>query len=167
MLIRTESPADILVIDQLLKRIFPTEAEANLVMQLRENAHLTLSLVACSEEGEIVGHVMFSPVMLDEEDHYWQGLAPLAVAAEYRQQGIASSLVTEGLCSLNELGYPACVVLGDRKFYEKFGFTPAHPKGYRNQWVLDGDAFQIVELHAGALDNKSGLVRYCAEFDML
>ncbi|MFA0071550.1 GNAT family N-acetyltransferase, partial [Vibrio breoganii] len=77
MLIRTEAPADILVIDRLLKSVFETDAEANLVMSLRENSHLTLSLVACSDEGEVVGHLMFSPITLHGDDHNWQGLAPL------------------------------------------------------------------------------------------
>lgn len=79
MLIRTEAPADILVVDQLLKNVFATEAEADLVMAARENGQRTLSLVACDDEGEIVGHVMFSPVTLEGEDLNWQGLAPLAV----------------------------------------------------------------------------------------
>lgn len=83
MLIRTEAPADILVVDQLLKNVFATEAEADLVMALRENGQRTLSLVACDDEGEIVGHVMFSPVTLEGEDLNWQGLAPLAVKEEY------------------------------------------------------------------------------------
>lgn len=41
MLIRTEAPADILVVDQLLKNVFATEAEADLVMALRENGQRT------------------------------------------------------------------------------------------------------------------------------
>ncbi len=114
MLIRTEAPADILAVDRLLKEVFDTEAEANLVMALRENGHRTLSLVACDDEGEVVGHAMFSPVHLNGEDLNWQGLAPLAVKAEYRKQGLGAELVHEGLASLGELGYPACVVLGTR-----------------------------------------------------
>jgi putative acetyltransferase len=55
MLIRTEAPADILAVDKLLKSTFETEAEANLVMKLRENGRRTLSLVACNDEGEVVG----------------------------------------------------------------------------------------------------------------
>lgn len=103
MLIRTEAPADILVVDQLLKNVFATEAEADLVMALRENGQRTLSLVACDDEGEIVGHVMFSPVTLEGEDLNWQGLAPLAVKEEYRRQGIGAELVKEGLSSLGSL----------------------------------------------------------------
>lgn len=89
MLIRTEAPADILVVDQLLKNVFATEAEADLVMALRENGQRTLSLVACDDEGEIVGHVMFSPVTLEGEDLNWQGLAPLAV----KKNTVAKALV--------------------------------------------------------------------------
>lgn len=119
MLIRTEAPADILAIDRLLKSVFETDAEANLVMSLRENSHLTLSLVACSDEGEVVGHVMFSPLTLQGEDHNWQGLAPLAVREDFRSQGIARSLMEEAFSSLRDFGYPACVVLGDQAFTVK------------------------------------------------
>lgn len=41
MLIRSEAPADILPIDRLLKTVFETEAEAKLVMRLRENGNRT------------------------------------------------------------------------------------------------------------------------------
>ncbi len=118
MLIRTEAPADIGG-RSTVENVFATEAEADLVMALRENGQRTLSLVACDDEGEIVGHVMFSPVTLEGEDLNWQGLAPLAVKEEYRRQGIGAELVKEGLSSLGELGYPACVVLGDPAYYSR------------------------------------------------
>lgn len=38
MLIRTEAPADILTVDRLVRSAFDTEAEAKLVMSLRETA---------------------------------------------------------------------------------------------------------------------------------
>ena len=87
MLIRTEAPADILPIDTLLKSAFETEAEANLTMTLRENSRLTLSLVACNDEGEVIGYVLFTPVLINGEDLGWQGLAPVAVKEEYRRRG--------------------------------------------------------------------------------
>jgi putative acetyltransferase len=55
MLIRTEAPADILAIDRLLKETFPDSNEAELVMALRENSQLTLSLVACDDEVNWLG----------------------------------------------------------------------------------------------------------------
>lgn len=167
MLIRTEAPADILAVDRLLKEVFDTEAEANLVMALRENGHRTLSLVACDDEGEVVGHAMFSPVHLNGEDLNWQGLAPLAVKAEYRKQGLGAELVHEGLASLGELGYPACVVLGDPAYYSRFGFTVADEQGFRCQWDVPAGAFQIVALWDDELKGRSGEIQYCPEFSDL
>lgn len=164
MLIRTEAPADILAIDRLLKSTFETDAEANLVMRLRENGRRTLSLVACNEEGEVVGYVLFSPVTLQGEDLNWQGLAPLAVDANYRNQGIAAQLVKEGFSSLAEFGYPACVVLGDPAYYGRFGFIASENQQMHCQWEVPQGAFQVVALVEGEFDNRSGLIEYSPEF---
>ncbi|TXY15138.1 N-acetyltransferase [Vibrio mimicus] len=166
MLIRTEAPADILAVDELLKTVFATEAEANLVMALRENGRRTLSLVACDDEGEIIGHVMFSPVTVDGEDLNWQGLAPLAVKEEYRRQGIGAELVKEGLSSLGELGYPACVVLGDPVYYSRFGFEDAAQYQLHCAWEVPQGAFRVVALWERELDGRRGLVEYSPEFSV-
>ncbi|WP_394150795.1 GNAT family N-acetyltransferase [Vibrio maritimus] len=168
MLIRTEAPADILAIDRLLKSVFDTEAEANLVMALRENSRLTLSLVACSDEGEVIGHVLFSPVMLNGEDYAWQGLAPLAVSQSHQGQGIAKALVKEAFETLPDFGYPACVVLGDPNYYSKFGFSSASEEGLSCQWEVPEGAFQVKSLTADSiqtlLSGKSGVIEYSPEF---
>nr|WP_199246790.1 N-acetyltransferase [Vibrio mimicus] len=166
MLIRTEAPADILAVDELLKTVFATEAEANLVMALRENGRRTLSLVASDDEGEIIGHVMFSPVTVDGEDLNWQGLAPLAVKEEYRRQGIGAELVKEGLSSLGELGYPACVVLGDPAYYSRFGFEDAAQYQLHCAWEVPQGAFRVVALWERELDGRRGLVEYSPEFSV-
>lgn len=167
MLIRTEAPADILTIDRLVRETFETKAEARLVMSLRENSHLTLSLVACTDEGEVVGHCLFSPVTLNGEDLHWQGLAPLCVKKEFEKQGIAQSLVTEGLETLAELGYPVSVVLGDPAYYHRFGFEPANKYGMKCKWEETESAFMIKACASEFLEGKHGLIEYCFEFDSL
>ena len=167
MLIRTEAPADILPVDALLKSAFETEAEAKLTMKLRENSRLTLSLVACNDEGEIVGYVLFTPVLIDGEDLRWQGLAPVAVKEEYRQQGIAAALIKEGFESLRDFGYPACVVLGDPAYYGRFGFEAAEKHQMRCIWDAPEGAFQVIELEEGTFSGRKGLVEYCPEFSEL
>ncbi|MGF1754551.1 N-acetyltransferase [Vibrio makurazakiensis] len=167
MLIRTEAPADILVIDRLLKTVFETEAEANLVMSLRENSHLTLSLVACTDDGEVVGHIMFSPVTVEGEDYNWQGLAPLAVKEDHRSQGVAASLIKEGFASLFEFGYPGCVVFGDPDFYGRFGFKTASQFDFKCQWEVPEGAFQAIELAEGCFCGHSGQIEYSPEFNAL
>ncbi|KLN67124.1 MULTISPECIES: GNAT family N-acetyltransferase [Vibrio] len=167
MLIRTEAPADILAIDRLLKSTFETEAEANLVMKLRENSRRTLSLVACNDEGVVVGYVLFSPVTLEGSDLNWQGLAPLAVEEKYRNQGLAAEMVKEGLSSLREFGYPACVVLGNPAYYSRFGFIDSEKRQMRCQWDVPQGAFQVLSLVEGEFDHRSGLIEYCPEFSEL
>ncbi|WP_159738044.1 GNAT family N-acetyltransferase [Vibrio atypicus] len=167
MLIRTEAPVDILAVDRLLKTAFETEAEANLVMRLRENGNRTFSLVACTDEGEVIGHLFFSPVTLDGEDLNWQGLAPLAVKEEYRREGIAQQLVEEAFSSLYELGYPACVVLGDPAYYSRFGFVPAETHQMRCVWDVPAGAFQVKELKPEEFTGRTGLIEYCPEFSDL
>ncbi len=164
MLIRTEAPADILPIQRLLSDVFPSSGEADLVMQLRENGQRTLSLVACNDEGEIIGHAMFSPVMVDDSDLNWQGLAPVSVREDYRNNGIGSQLIREGLESLAELGYPVCVVLGDPKYYGRFGFESAAPHQLNCQWEVPEGAFQVMALLDSALSTHNGLVKYSEEF---
>ncbi|PWI35258.1 GNAT family N-acetyltransferase [Vibrio albus] len=164
MLIRTEAPADILPVDRLLKSTFPTDAEANLVMRLRENGRLTLSLVACSDEGEVIGYVLFSPVLIDGEDIGWQGLAPVAVKEECRNQGVAAELIREGFESLRDFGYPACVVLGNPAYYSRFGFEDAAQYKMHCRWDVPAGAFQVIELEKEVFTGKQGLVEYCPEF---
>lgn len=167
MLIRTEAPADILTVDRLVRSAFDTEAEAKLVMSLRENSHLTLALVACTDDGEVIGHCLFSPVTLNGEDLSWQGLAPLCVKKEYQKQGIAEALVKEGLDTLTELGYPVAVVLGDPNYYQRFGFESTTNYGMHSKWDLPEGVFMIKACDADFLAGKSGLIEYCPEFDAL
>ena len=167
MLIRTEAPADILVIDRLLKTTFETEAEANLVMALRENSKLTLSLVACNDEGEVVGHAMFTPVTLQGEDLNWQGLAPVSVREDYRKQGIAATMIREGIESLYEFGYPACVVLGDPNYYQRFGFEAAEKHHMQCLWDVPEGVFQVLAIADGELAERRGLIEYSEEFSQL
>jgi len=75
MLIRSEIGIDAASIDSLLRRSFPTSAEAELVQQLREDGLLTLGVVATDDDGQVLGYAAFSPVTLNNEDRQWVGLA--------------------------------------------------------------------------------------------
>jgi putative acetyltransferase len=106
---------------------------------------------------------MFSPVTVAGELLNWQGLAPLSVKEAYRGQGIDVTLVKEGLDSLLEFGYPACVVLGDVPFYRQFGFKLAE----QFHCSLNDTPLQWIELAEGEAQSQSGLIEYCAEFSIL
>ncbi|AOM41506.1 GNAT family N-acetyltransferase [Xenorhabdus hominickii] len=165
MLIRVEIPVDAMGIDRLLRQSFETSAEAELVQRLREDGLLTLGVVATDDEGHVIGYVGFTPVDINGEDHQWVGLAPLAVAEQYRRQGLGEKLVYEGLDSLNEFGYGAVVVLGDHAYYRRFGFKLANEYQLYCQWPDCEDYFQLYPLTDVSLEDCHGLVTYSAHFE--
>lgn len=125
--IRAEQPGDEAAIAALIATAFANAehssgTEAAIVDGLRAADALTVSLVALSN-GEIVGHVAFSPVTIDEADHGWFGLGPVAVSPDRQRHGIGDALVRQGLDQLRARGANGCVVLGDPAYYVRFGFT--------------------------------------------
>jgi len=126
MQIRPEEEKDIVAIRQLTKAAFAvvehsSQTEAEIVDALREAGALTISLVAV-DDGEVVGHVAYSPVMIDGVDRGWYGLGPVSVRPDRQGQGIGGRLVREGLAHLVKAGARGCVVLGDPDYYKRFGF---------------------------------------------
>jgi len=165
MLIRSEIGIDAASIDSLLRRSFPTSAEAELVQQLREDGLLTLGVVATDDEGQVLGYVAFSPVTLNDVDRQWVGLAPLAVDESVRKQGLGKQLIYEGLDTLNEFGYAAVVVLGDPAFYGPYGFEPAARHQLHCRWEGTEAAFQVYKLADDAFDGVEGRIEFSAPFN--
>ena len=161
--VRPERPGDEPAIRAVLVGAFPTDAEARLVELLREAGNLPVSLVAeC--DGEVVGHVGFSPVVTGA-GAIGAGLAPLAVRGRDRRRGIGGMLIASGLSACRDAGFGWVVVLGEPHYYGRFGFHPAPGVGLTDEY--GGDAFQVVELTPGALPVGAGLVRYAPEFASL
>ncbi|PHM45163.1 acetyltransferase [Xenorhabdus mauleonii] len=167
MLIRVEIPVDAMGIDSLLRQSFETSAEAELVQQLREDGLLTLGIVATDDEGQVIGYAGFTPVDINGEDRQWVGLAPLAVAEQYRHRGLGEKLVYEGLDSLNEFGYSAVVVLGEPEYYLRFGFKPASEYQLHCPWPDCEEYFLIYPLADFSLKEYQGLVTYPTQFEAL
>jgi putative acetyltransferase len=115
-----------------------TPTEHLLVDRLRAAGALTLSLVA-EEGGALVGHIAFSPVLIDGRSLEWHGLAPVAVRPDRQNGGIGGKLVREGLARLVASGSKGCVVLGNPAYYQRFGFA-AHSDlrldGVRPQYFM-------------------------------
>ena len=119
--------------------------EARVIDDLRAAGALTLSLVAITDAGELVGHVAFSPVRIDGQPGDWYGLGPVSVAPQMQGQGVGSALITNGLDRLRGLNAAGCVLLGNPDYYRRFGFLsdPAltyqgKPNRYFQQLVLEG-----------------------------
>jgi len=158
--IRPERSGDAEAIHTLLLACFETDSEATLVDALRAAGNLRVSLVA-EYEDRIIGHVAFSPAQ-SADGALGAGLAPLAVAAEHRREGLGARLVEAGIEACRAAGFGWVVVLGEPEYYERFGFEAAPKAGMVDEYG-GGDAFQVLELRAGALP-APGVVRYAPEF---
>ena len=126
ILIRKEAPADVAAIEAVTIGAFcnathTSHTEQFILSALRESGQLSVSLVA-DESGTVVGHVAVSPVVVSDGATGWYGLGPLSVAPERQGQGVGGQLVEHALAELRRLGASGCVVLGDPKYYSRFGF---------------------------------------------
>jgi len=166
LLIRPELPADYTAVRQITAAAFETPGEANLVDALREQAEPYISLVA-EVEGEIAGHIMFSPVTIEHYTGSFMGLAPMAVAPACQRDGIGSALVHEGILRCKQLGIAAVMVLGHPDYYPRFGFVPASQFGIGCEYDVPDEVFMAIELQQSGLDGISGTARYHSAFGSL
>ncbi len=167
-MIRKELPEDIFPIHHLNTAAFGREAEADLVDKLRAASGLTLSLVA-TEKCHVVGHIAFSPVVIESERQVLSaiGLGPMAVAPDRQRCGIGSQLVEEGLNEIRKRGHTIVVVLGNPEFYSRFGFLPAKQFGLKWKTGVPDEVFMVKELSEHALRGVKGVVKYRPEFDAM
>lgn len=165
IIIRPEKNEDIPVIHQVNQLAFGRENEAQLVSMLRKENVITLSLVAESN-GQIIGHILFSPVTITNADSRWQavGLGPIAVLPEFQNQGVGAALIRSGMDELKKLGHDVVIVLGHPEYYPRFGFKPSKPFGI--QWEVDVPEkdFMMAELNPSAQNGRKGIVHYHPAF---
>lgn len=126
MIIRTESSNDYQSIRNINIAAFADhpyshQTEHLIVEALRASGALTVSLVA-EKDGEVVGHIAFSPAKINGMECKWFVLGPVAVLPTFQRQGIGQKLIKEGLAAIRRLGAEGCVLVGDPNYYHRFGF---------------------------------------------
>ncbi|MEF2070864.1 GNAT family N-acetyltransferase [Consotaella aegiceratis] len=168
MRIRPETASDAAAIRALTDAAFRDAphsdgTEAAIIDRLREAGAMTLSLVAVDSgpeaDGEIVGHVAFSPALVGSGEAGWYGLGPLSVRPDVQHQGIGSLLVEEGLRRLRGAGAKGCVLIGDPAFYRRLGFESDAALTYRGLPTRNVQRF-VIEPPAA-----TGEITYHAAFE--
>jgi putative acetyltransferase len=165
VVVRSEMAEDRAAVRRVNELAFGQPNEADLVDALRAAAPSCISLVA-THEGEVVGHILFSPVTIESPAGAFLalGLAPMAVLPEFQRRGIGSRLMREGLARCARQAHTVVVVLGHPTYYPRFGFVPAATKGLSCEYPVPDEVFMVVELTPGALAGRTGLVKYRPEF---
>ena len=166
IIIKKEDPSEIQQIWEVNATAFETNAEADLVDRLRNCGVDFISLVAKLDE-EIVGHILFTEVTLENSDIKIIGLAPMAVKPKYQNSGIGSVLVKQALKECIATGYKAAVVLGHPNYYPIFGFIPSVEFGIKSEYDVPDEVFMIKELVENSLLKLTGIIKYHEEFNQL
>ena len=118
-----------------------------------------LSWVARSPQGRVLGCLRFWPVCLEGGAQRAVLLGPLGVDRAYRGMGVAATLVRFGLNRATDLGFELCFVVGEPRFYSRFGFTNAAWSGIDSAVPIPPQRLQVRELRPTALRTLSNLGR--------
>ena len=160
--IRPQQPEDLEAIASINAAAFAEHGGTASFDRFREERTDIISLVAESG-GKLLGHVLFSPVILDTPDGpvNGMGLGQLAVDPAHQTQGIGTELSETGLAQLRETGCPFVIVIGHAKYYPRFGFEIGAKNGFICQWEgIPDDSFMVLFLDESRRSELAGTARF-------
>ncbi len=155
-LILPERPKDAAAIETLLDNAFGTDRHSKSSYALRQDGPPVAGLSFSARSGDkVVGTIRFWPVTVGDGVTPALLLGPLGVAPDRQNYGIGRGLVCRGHMMAEELGYKLVLLVGEEKYYRRFGYKPAQPYGL----IMAGEdpsRLLVHELDAGALSGVSG-----------
>lgn len=141
--------------------------EVELLDRLRQDAGWLprFSLVALeATSGHLLGHVVRTrghvagaPVL---------GLGPLAVGPEHQGRGVGHALVHAVVAAADAADEGLIALLGEPRYYRRFGFVPSVRHGIAPPDPAWGDYFQVLPLTAHR-DDVQGQFAYAEPFTRL
>jgi putative acetyltransferase len=116
-----------------------------------------LALVA-EDEGRLIAHLMLTRLSIAAKSGRRPALllAPVSVALERRGEGVGTRLVYEALRRASEQGRKAVFVVGDPRYYGRFGFVPSVRFGIVNTSGIGEAYVMALPLAPGALRDAAG-----------
>jgi putative acetyltransferase len=169
VLIRRERPDDATLVDAVHRAAFDVPElartaapEARLVAELRNDGSVVpeLSLVA-EIDGDIIGHVVCSRATIDGRPSL--GLGPIGVRPDRQRNGVGSALMHAVIAAADALDAPTIVLVGDPRFYRRFGFEPAADHGITPPQAWAREYFMVRRLTAWS-PAEQGVFEYAPAF---
>jgi len=160
MLIRDETGCDADAVYAVVSSAFGRHGEAQLVRDLHVAGDAVVALVA-EDDSHIIGHVLLSRLVAPFPA---LALAPVSVLPGRQGTGVGSALVREALRRAAEGHWRAVFVLGDPKYYGRFGFSTAAAAGFSSPYA--GEYFMGLAL-SGVMPAATGELRHGAAFSAL
>jgi putative acetyltransferase len=163
--VRDEQPDDREQVRIVNETAFGRSGEADLIDRLWVEGAVLASFVA--EVGnQIVGHILFSRMSVETAHGQVAAvsLAPMAVLPDHQGHQIGSQLVRHGLNELRGRGERIVIVLGNKDYYPRFGFSPDKARYLASPFPPE--VFMALELSECALEGIRGHVRYPSAFGL-
>lgn len=156
--VRPEYPEDAEKLKSLAVRSFGPGRFTRTAHRIREKGLPVdaLSLTAWAGS-EFAGSIRFTAISIGSETGALL-LGPLMVEEKWSGQGCGRALVRRGLELAREAGSALVILVGDRPYYEQFGFVPVTPGQMIFPGPVDPARLLAVELEEGALGRFSGAV---------
>ncbi len=165
--IRPETSTDQQAIYEITARAFGRPLEAHLIDLLRASPDFipALSLVA-DQDGQVVGHVLFSKARLEGSatSGGLLALGPIAVSPDHQRKGIGGKMIHQGLAIAARLGYQGVILLGSPHYYPRFGFLPGSRYGLKTTYDVPDDEFMVQPLYPGGLEGLVGTAHFSPAF---
>lgn len=151
------------IVRAIHKAAFATDAEARLIDRLHTDGDICLSLIA-EEEGEAVGNAILSAMNVEADGKPFQAaaLGPIGVLPEHQKQGVGSALMTAAVDWARKEGFAAMFLLGDPRFYARFGFSIEAARPFASPYA--GPHWQALILDERFMLPKSGRADYARAF---
>lgn len=169
---RREQESDHPEVDEVHRQAFARDApdgadpiEVGLNRALRDDDGFVpeLSWVA-DDDGLVVGHVICTKGRVD--DTVVLGLGPIGVLPSHQGRHIGHALMWSVIGAADALGHPAIALLGDPRFYSRFGFVTSTEIGIDSPDPTWGVHFQVRLLTTHRPELR-GTFHYAAPFDDL
>ncbi|HEY9351435.1 MAG TPA: N-acetyltransferase [Acidothermales bacterium] len=143
LVVRSEAAGDAADVRDVHVAAFESPAEADLVDVLRRDGLAVVGTVA-EVDGRVVAHALLGRITVGGAPAL--ALAPVAVSPEYQRRGLGTLVVRAAIEEATLLGERLIVVLGDPRYYARFGFGSAADAGVTAPWT--GPALQVLALPA-------------------
>ena len=146
-----EQDAD--VIDALMDASFGQERHNLTVYKLRDGYPPVrqLGFIAMDQQGKARASIRYWPIQVEGSSLRYLLLGPLAVDPTIRGGGLGKALVSRSLDRAVELGFDACLLVGEPSYYGSFGFTNATALGFKLPGWVELRRFLVRELQSNAL----------------
>ena len=165
MTIVPATPADRPAIEALLDDAFGTDRHSRAAYRLREGNHCIAGLgFIIRDAASLCASIEFWPVALaylaDGARTPALLLGPIAVAAAYRGKGLGDAIIRHGIAAAEALGWRLIILVGDKPYYQRFGFDNVMTLAWRMPGPVDQQrVLARVGPGAGLLPEAADIVR--------